>query len=140
ELQEIIGRMRPGTKIQIRYWRDQKISETEAVLKNQANTTALISTRRDPLLLDLGFEVRDMTDEERQQSKSEGVKVLSIYQGSIIEKTNMAPNYIILSVNGRKVRNVDELIREIKSASGSILLDGFYERYKGRFPYRFHKE
>jgi serine protease Do len=140
ELQEIIGRFRPGAKIQVRYWRDGKAMVTEAILKNQANSTSLISTRRDPILLDLGFEVRDLTQEEKNNIGKSGVKVLSIYQNSMIEKTNMAPNYIIFSVNGKKISNTDELITQIKAADDEILLDGFYEKYKGRFPYRFHKK
>ncbi len=113
---------------------------TEAILKNQANTTALVSTRRDPILLDLGFEVRDLTTEEVNNFGKDGVKVLSIYQGSKIEKTNMAPNYIITSVNNKKVTTVDDLINLIRKSDEEVLLDGFYEKYKGRFPYRFHKK
>jgi Do/DeqQ family serine protease len=140
ELQEIIGRLRPGANLQIKYWRDGKTLSTEATLKNQANTTALISTRRDPALLDIGIEARDLTLEEKTFTGKSGVKVLSIYQGSIVEKTNMAPNYIIISVNGKKVSNVDELIHQIKASDNEILFDGFYEKYNGHFPYRFHKK
>ncbi|MFZ1257716.1 MAG: protease Do, partial [Saprospiraceae bacterium] len=139
ELQEIIGRLRPGSKIEIKYWRNKKQIETEAILKNQANTTSLISARRDPILLDLGFEVRDLTDIEKALFKESGVKVLSIYQGSIIESTNMAPNYIITSVNGKKVQNSDDFIKYLKETDKNVLLNGFYEKYKGRFPYRFNK-
>lgn len=140
ELQEIIGRLRPGSKIQIKYWRNNQTNTVEAILKNQVNTTEMLSTRRDPLLLDLGFEVRDLSAEEKTNLKQSGVKVLSIYQGSIIENTNMAPGYIITTVNGKKVRSVDELIQTIQSADVNILLEGFYEKYRGKFPYRFNKK
>ncbi|MBK6861222.1 MAG: Do family serine endopeptidase [Saprospiraceae bacterium] len=140
ELQEIIGRLRPGSKIQIKYWRNNQTNTVEAILKNQVNTTEMLSTRRDPLLLDLGFEVRDLSAEEKTNLKQSGVKVLSIYQGSIIENTNMAPGYIITTVNGKKVRSVDELIQTIQSADINILLEGFYEKYRGKFPYRFNKK
>ena len=139
ELQEIIGRLRPGSKIFIKFWREGKPMSTEAILKNQVNTTSLVSTRRDPILLDIGFEARDLTYEEKSSTGKSGVKVLSIYRGSLIEKTNMAPGYIIVSVNGKKISTVDELINQINKANDEILFDGFYENYKGRFPYRFHK-
>lgn len=139
ELQEIIGRMRPGTKIKIDYWRSSKRLSTEAILKNQANTTGMVSTRRDRELIDLGMEVRDLTSEEKTQFKTSGVKVLSIYENSIIEKTNMAPNYIITSLNGNPIRNTDDLLENIKNAERNILLNGFYEKYQGKYPYRFNK-
>lgn len=140
ELQEIIGRLRPGSKILIKYWRNKKAITVEATLKNQANTLSLIGTRRDPILLDLGFELRDLTAEEKSNIGKPGVKVLSIYRGSQMEKTNMAPNYIIVSVNGKNISSVDELIAQIKDSGDEILFDGFYEKYQGRFPYRFHKK
>ncbi len=139
ELQEIIGRFRPGEEVQISYWRDNTEMHTTAILKNQANTTALISARRDPLLLDLGFELRELTSEEKTLNHTLGVKVLSIYSGSIIEKTNMAPNYIITHVNGKQIKTVDELIETIEKSDQNILLEGFYEKYKGKYPYRFNK-
>ncbi|MBK8955745.1 MAG: trypsin-like peptidase domain-containing protein [Saprospiraceae bacterium] len=139
ELQEIIGRLRPGSKIKIEYWRNAKNYLTEAVLKNQANTTSLITTRRDKDFLDLGMEVRDLTAEEKSALKSSGVKVLSIYENSIIAQTNMAPNYIITSVNGNTVRNSDELLEELRNADRNVLLNGFYEKYEGKYPYRFNK-
>jgi S1-C subfamily serine protease len=140
ELQELIGRLRPGSKIDITYWREGKEIKTEAILKNQANTTALITTRRDPILLDLGFEVRDLTAEEKNNFGKSGIKVLSIYRGSPIEETNMAPNYIITSVNNKKISNVDEFINVIRATDDEIYFDGFYEKYKGRFPYRLSKK
>ncbi len=139
ELQEIIGRLRPGTKINITFWRNEKEYQTIAVLKNQANTTDLISTRRDPVLVDLGFELRDLTLEEKSQFGKSGVKVLSIYRGSKVEQSNMAPNYIILSANGKKIQSVDELVSILKNDDAEILLDGFYENYTGRYPYRIQK-
>lgn len=139
ELQEIIGRLRPGALVNITYWRNNSKHETTATLKNQVNTTALVSTRRDPILLDLGFELRDLTDDEQRKLKTTGVKVLSIYAGSIIEATNMAPNYIITSLNGNKINHVNDLLAELKKAKKNVLLEGFYEKYKGKYPYRFDK-
>ncbi len=139
ELQEIIGRMRPGTKVQIEFWRNRKTQTAEAILKNQVNSTSLVSTRRDPELIKLGMEVRDLTKEEQNQLKTEGVKVLSIYSNSIMESTNMVPGYIITSVNGERIGSVDELLANLKNAGQNVLLNGFYEKYKGKYPYRFNQ-
>ncbi len=139
ELQEIIGRFRPGEEVQITYWRNNQEMKTSAVLKNQANTTAVLSARRDPILLNLGFELRELTSEEKLKTQADGIKVLSIYSGSIIEKTNMAPNYIITHINGKKVHTVDAFIEMIEQSENNVLLEGFYEKYKGTYPYRFNK-
>ena len=52
----------------------------------------------------------------------------------------MAPNYIITSVNNKKIKSVDELIAIINSSNDKITLDGFYEKYKGKYPYSFYKD
>jgi len=141
ELQEIIGRMRPGVKVRLGYWRDKKRMKADAVLKNHVNSVSAITTSQDPLFLELGMEVRDLTPEESAQLKRKGVKVTSIYSNSIIEATNMAPDYIITSANGKRIRTTDELLVVLKGAKEEeeeVVLNGFYENYDGNYPYRFY--
>jgi len=139
ELQEIIGRFRPGTEVNLAYWRNGSKFSAKAILKNQINSTELISTRRDPILVDYGFELRDLSEKEITKIKTKGVRVLSIYRESKIWNTNMIPNYIITHVNGKKIESVDELIEAMKKSNDKITLDGFYEEYRGRYPYSFYK-
>lgn len=139
ELQEIIGRFRPGSEVSLSYWRNGIRYQTKAILKNQINSTELISTRRDPILIEYGFEVRDLSDKEVEKIKTRGVRVLSIYRESKVWETNMVPNYIITHVNGKKITTVDELISQMEAARDKISLDGFYEEYRGRYPYSFYK-
>ncbi len=140
ELQEIIGRFRPGNTINISYWRNKTKNQTKVTLRNQVNTTELITTRKDKILTDLGFELRDLTEQEKAQIGSFGIRVISIYENSTIALTNMAPNFIITSINKKSVNNVDQLIKLINEASGKITLEGIYEKYKGRYPYTFTKD
>ncbi|MBK9272038.1 MAG: trypsin-like peptidase domain-containing protein [Saprospiraceae bacterium] len=139
ELQEIIGRFRPGTPVSLAYWRNGSKFSTKAILKNQINSTELISTRRDPVLVEYGFELRDLSEKEIANIKTKGVRVLSIYRESKIWNTNMIPNYIITHVNGQKVNSVDELIKAMEKSNDKISFDGFYEEYRGRYPYSFNK-
>ncbi len=138
ELQEIIGRMRPGVKVRLGYWRNNKRMDTDAVLKNHVNSVSAIMTSQDPLFLELGMEVRDLTPEESLQLKRKGVKVTSIYSNSIIEATNMAPDYIITSANGKRIRTTEELLKELQDSGNEVVLNGFYENYEGNYPYRFY--
>ena len=140
ELQEIIGRFRPGTEVSLSFWRNKSMFTAKAILKNQINSTELIATRRDPVLVKLGFEVRDLSEAEITELKTDGVKVLNIYRDGIIYGTNMAPSYIITSVNGKKIQSVDDLVDLINGSSSKVSFDGFYQNYKGRYPYSFYKE
>ncbi|MDQ3142934.1 MAG: trypsin-like peptidase domain-containing protein [Bacteroidota bacterium] len=137
QLQEIIGRFRPGNKVSITFFRNNFLKTSEVILRNQVNSTELISTRKDKILTDLGFELRDLTEKEKLKLELDGVRVLSILRDSKIESTNMAPGYIIQSVNGKKIKSVNQLIELLNTTKGKILLEGLYENYDGRFPYSF---
>ena len=140
ELQEIVGIMRPGVEITLTYWRNKTLMKTKAILKNQINSIELIATRRDPILVKYGIEVRELSDAEIKIFKTKGVKVINIYRNSKIWQTNMAPNYIITSVNRKGIKTVDELIHAIEKADSKVLLNGLYEQFVGEYPYSFYKE
>ncbi|HNB30763.1 MAG TPA: hypothetical protein PK931_06935, partial [Saprospiraceae bacterium] len=137
--QEIIGVLRPGTQISITFWREKALAKTMAILKNQVNSTELIATRKDPILVEYGIEVRDLSQKEMNDLQIQGVRVINILRNSRIWNTNMAPNYIITSVNRKKIRNVDELIQAIQKSDSKVLLNGIYEQYDGEYPYSFYK-
>lgn len=139
QLQEIIGRYRPGETVKLDFYRDGYFMSTDVMLKNQVNSTELLRVRKDEILKSLGMEIRDLSKSEAERVNVNGVKVVSITQGSIIDRTNMIPDYIITAVNGQSIKSSDDLVEKLKAFEGKIVLDGFYEKYQGDFPYSFYK-
>lgn len=139
ELLETLGRYRPGDEVEIGYYRNGDLLSTKSVLKNQLNTTDLISVRKDKVLTDLGFEVRDLLPAEKRKNDIEGVKVISIYRESTISKTKMEPGYIITKFNEEPVTNTDQLVELLSQTRGRIFLEGYYEHYGGPWWYAFHR-
>ncbi|MCB0571167.1 MAG: Do family serine endopeptidase [Phaeodactylibacter sp.] len=137
EMQEQVGRYRPGNTISVEYYRSGKKQSAKVVLKNKANGTSLLTQKNENIILDLGFELRDLTREEKRRLDSDGVKVVSIYRGSRIERTNMDPGFIITKIDNRAVKSVDELLNHIKNATGKVMLEGVYEDYPGEYYYAF---
>lgn len=135
---EQVAQFRPGDEIELSYIRSGKPENATVTLRNQLNTTDFVAVRKDQILLDLGFELRDLDSVEEKRLNSDGVYVVSIYRGSKIESTNMDPGYIITKLNNENIKSVDDLISQLKSNSGKIYLDGFYENYPGEFPYTFY--
>ncbi|MFT5167365.1 MAG: serine protease Do [Saprospiraceae bacterium] len=135
ELQEKVARFRPGNKVEVEYFRDGKNYKADVMLKNKSNSTALVG--KNPMLRDLGFELRDLTDNERSKLNVNGAYVISITRGSKMERTNMDPGFIITKVNDAKVKNVDDLLKLLKDATGKIMLEGVYENYPGEYYYAF---
>ncbi len=137
EMQEQIGRYRPGNTISVEFIREGKVRLTEVVLKSKTNDTRLVSAKENKMLRDLGFQVRNLTKEEKRRLDVEGVKVVSIYRGSKIMRTNMDPDFIITHVNNKKVKNTDKLLQLLEAASGKVMLEGIYENYPGEYYYAF---
>ncbi len=137
EMQEQVGRYRPGNTIAVEYYRNGKKHTAKVVLKNKANGTSLVTEKNENILIDLGFELRDLTREEKRRLGVDGVKVVSIYRGSLIERTNMDPGFIITKMDNRALSSVDELVSRIKSAKGKVMLEGVYEDFAGEYYYAF---
>ena len=141
ELQEYIGRFRPGDKVKVEFWRKNKRMRASLRLKDSRNSTSLAKVQGDELGSDIGMEMRNMTREEIRRARvSGGVIVTSVRRGSVVYKTNMQPGYIITSVNGTPVTNIAEATDAIKNAYNNVILDGYYEGEDDLYSYRFKKK
>ena len=136
-LQEQVARYRPGNKVEVEFIRSGKRQMVLVTLKNKGNTTALLGTKDESLLRDLGFELRNLSSDEKRKIGTDGVMVVSVYRGSKIERTNMDPEFIITKINDEKVSSIEEVIDKIRKASGKVMLEGVYESYPGEYYYAF---
>jgi Do/DeqQ family serine protease len=138
-LQEKLGLYRPGDSLQVKYFREGNSFLTTIILKNQYNTTQLLTVRSDPALLALGFELRNLTEEEIQKISTSGVYVASIYRNSALERANMDPGFVIEKLNGKSVNSVDDVLSEIANANQKIIFQGRYLNYKGSYIYEINQ-
>ena len=140
QFMEQIGRHRPGDKINVSYVRNGFIENTEVTLKNKLNSTDFVAVRKDKVLIDLGFELRDLSSSELSKNTTDGVMVVSVYQNSIVGKANVEPGYIITKINNIEVTDVRKLVEYLTNHTGEIMLEGYYENYPGLFPYMFRND
>ncbi len=140
EMQEQLGSYRPGNNLAIEYMRDGKKHKANAVLQGKVGDVVAASSKDDGFLRDLGFELRDLSREEQKRLNAKGVRVVSIFRGSKVERTNMDPGFIITRVNSESVTSIENLTQKLKSAKGKVLLEGVYEDYAGEYYYAFSME
>jgi S1-C subfamily serine protease len=134
---EKIGQLRPGDKVRIEYYRDGKKKRTNVILRNQLNTTDFIAVRKDKILTDVGFELRNLDSFEKSKYQTEGVMVVSVYRNSKISESRLEPGFIITKFNDKKISSVNEIVNYMTGRKGKVILEGFYENYPGQFPYTF---
>lgn len=137
EFTEQVGRYRPGDVLSVIYLRDNKRATAEVTLKNNLNTTDFVAVRKDKVLIDLGIEVRDMDSSEKTIMQLSGAYVVSVYAGSTIDQTNLEPGFIVTMANQTNIQSAEDLVTFLKEKKGTVVLEGYYQNYPGKFPYTF---
>lgn len=140
EMQEQVGRYRPGNAIVVEYFRKGERQKTSIMLRNKSNTTALISAEHRDYLEDVGFALRELSESERSTLGINGVRVEKIFHATPIEKTNMDEGFIITAVNEQPIANIDQLVTSLKLANGNVVMEGYYPQDKDKYFYTFSFE
>ncbi|HEX4876203.1 MAG TPA: trypsin-like peptidase domain-containing protein [Chitinophagaceae bacterium] len=142
ELQATVSSYNAGDKINITYKRNGKEYTATATLTAKSGTYDEIASTT--IGDKLGAELVTIDKKQAMQYEVEGgVLVKKIKQGGPFSKTRMQEGFIITSVNGTDITNMDELSQAIRSLKGeSIQLEGFYPGYDGiyRYPLNLDEE
>ncbi len=108
ELQEQVGKHRPGDKATVTYIRDGKVSTVPIVLKNAAGTTSVVTAdMTGDVIFGARLEPVGSADKRTYRIES-GVKVVELKDGRFRD-IDMPKGYIITSVNGKKVNSPDDV-------------------------------
>jgi serine protease Do len=124
ELQEQIGRHRPGDKINITIRRNSETKEMKIILKNKMGTTKMMNS---DFMNTLGadFEVASPVEKQRLQIAN-GVKVVRLRPTSIFKQKGIRENFIITSINHQTVKTVDDVQNLLQNARGGVYIEGVY--------------
>jgi len=136
ELQEIIGRQRPGNKINVEVLRKGKKKYIPITLKNLNGNTEIVKKDDMSILSVLGIELEELSEEQLKKYRiTSGIKVKSISAGKIKNNTNMEEGYVILKIDGTKVKTVQEVVDKLSNKTGGVLFEGIYPGYPNLYYY-----
>ncbi|MCX6256003.1 MAG: Do family serine endopeptidase [Bacteroidia bacterium] len=134
ELQEQVGKHRPGDKATVTYLRSGKENTVSIVMKNVAGNTSLVTAAMGGEVV-YGAKLESLgSTEKRSFNVDYGVKVLELNSGKF-KDIGMPRGYIILSVNGKKVKSPAEIRQFTNNESnlksiGGIQPDGTILNYQ----------
>ena len=136
QLQDLISIRRPGDKVEVTVNRKGSTKMLKVTLKNEEGGEQII--HNDPKVM-LGAQLRALTNEQkRSYGVSYGVAVAKVGDGKFKE-AGIKEGFIILSVNNKPVRSVEEARRAItqvqqsRRGDGSLLLKGFYPNGRTKY-------
>jgi serine protease Do len=135
ELQATISSYNTGDKINITYKRNGKEYTATATLTGKSGTYDQLASSS--IAEKLGADLVTIDKKQAMQYEVEGgVLVKKIKQGGPFSKTRMQDGFIITSVNGTDITNIEELSQAIRNLKGeTIQLEGFYPGYDGIYRY-----
>ena len=122
ELQEAIGRRRPGDKVTLTLRRGEEVLTRDVVLKNIEGNTELKSKEEVERYSALGATFGDLTKEELKELNTDhGIKITSIGAGKL-RSLGLREGMVVRKVNNEKVSSVEELTSYLKSEQNNGIL------------------
>jgi len=125
ELQELVGRYRPGDKITVLLKRKDKTKQIEVTLRNLQGDTSVVKAGTFETIL--GAKVVNLDDQEKKKlGVSNGVKVVELQEGKL-KAEGVKPGFVITQVNNKPVYSVADLEKIFKTIEGGVYIEGVYQ-------------
>lgn len=126
ELQEAIGRYRPGDEIVVTYVRDGKVKQSKATLQNKMGTTDIVTKEDVAVVMVLGAELSQASDEVLKSLRlNDGVELKKVNAGKI-KDAGLREGFIITKVNRIPVKDPEDVYRIISNTEEAVYMEGYY--------------
>ena len=134
QLQEQIGKFRPGDKVNLTVRRNDEESVFTLELRNKEGKTNAIKKDAEDKYASLGASFRRLTADELKELKiKHGVKVLSIKSGKL-RSAGISQGFIITHLDQKPVKQPEEVVAFFNNKTGGVLVEGIYPNgMKGYF-------
>ncbi|HNX55674.1 MAG TPA: Do family serine endopeptidase [Prolixibacteraceae bacterium] len=125
ELQEQIGKHRPGDKVVVEIKRENKKKQFNVTLRNKHGDTNIVKGSDDSGDV-FGAKFAEISNRDKEELGIRyGVKITDL-SGGKFKDAGIKKGFIITQVNKNAVSDVEELKRIIKNSRGGILVEGIY--------------
>jgi len=133
ELQEQLSNYRPGDKINVTVLHHGAEKTVNVTLKNNEGTYSIVKPATNVDKLGADLETLDPR-KAKEYGLDGGVVVRKINDGALNDQTRMRDGFIITKVNGKEVKNLDDL-KKLIGTSTDVTISGVYPGYSEPFEY-----
>jgi Do/DeqQ family serine protease len=135
ELQEIIGRKRPGDEVKVSVNRDGDINNFNVTLRNINGNTRALKLDEVQFMTQLGGSFSVLTQREKARlGITYGVRVTSVKSG-ILDELNVPDNFIITHINRNKIRTLDDINTSVNGLQKDdpVVLQGYLPTGRAKY-------
>lgn len=128
ELQEQIGRFRPGDKVMMTLRRGAKEVTLPVVLKNQKGNTELVQREvaAEASANALGASFEPVSKEDMKRLNIENGLRISKLNGGKLRSAGIHEGFIITAIDKKKISSVTDLQSALENKKGGVLIEGVY--------------
>lgn len=138
DLQERVGRLRPGDKVKLTFLRDGKARSADVTLKGESSVkTANNSGSAEVVKKNLGATFAPATQAQKSRYKiNSGLVVTNVQSGGFLDQLEVPVGTIIVSVNNMPINKAEDIDVAISTAKSNmatinaITPDGYQMRYQ----------
>ena len=126
ELQEQIGKFRPGDKISVTLLRTNKEKVVSLTLKNKDGNTDIVEKSESELMSALGASFKQASSKELESlDLDHGVKITKLGAGKL-RTAGIREGFIITKIDSREIETPEEIVELLKDKKGGVLIEGIY--------------
>jgi len=127
ELQEQVGKYRPGDKISVGILRGTKNSTLEILLRDRFGNTVLKKRTEEELDRIFGAKFEILNSNEKSKLKvANGVKITDIEDGKF-SRAGIKEGFIITHIDKKAVNSPEDVKRILNAKSGGVLVEGIHQ-------------
>lgn len=134
ELQEEIGKRRPGDKVSLTIRNKNGDEEVkELVLRNKDGETKLVTKEEIAKNFALGATFSELSAKEKKELNiSTGVKITSLNAGKL-KSIGLQPGMVIMKVNNETISSIEQLTTKLNGSNKGVLLEVLTESGKKEY-------
>jgi serine protease Do len=126
QLQEQVGKFRPGDKVAVTVLRNGKEDVLDMVLRGREGALTASTKKVDSPMMALGAELRSASTEELRALRLEGGVKVSGIQGGKFRSSGIREGFIITGIDQKPVSSPEDVQRILENRRGGVLIEGYY--------------
>ena len=126
ELQEQIGRYRPGDKVDVTIQRNGTEKVLAITLKSKAGGTEVVKKEKGEVINLLGASFEQINGEEmKKMNIRNGLKITQLGNGKM-RSAGIREGFVITQIDKKAVNTIDDLKSALENKEGGVLIEGVY--------------